>query len=207
MLGPEVGAGLHAPRLRAQDLQVRLDHFANARALHLHRDRRAVGKHRAVYLPDARRGLRGLVELREELRERRAELGLDLLFGLLERERRHLVLQLGELGCEGGRDDVGPHREHLPDLRERRAEPLHRVAKALFDADRGGAIVWVRSAQRRHERDAQPQLVEGRAEPFVHENRDDLAVPLCTRAGCHRFGLCPKRASPFSAVLASGIVG
>ena len=67
-------------------------------------------------------------ELGEQLVERLAECRLDLRLHLIEAERLHLVLQLREFGGVGGRDDVGADREHLPDLRERRPEPLHGAA-------------------------------------------------------------------------------
>ena len=55
---------------------------------------------------------------------------LDALLHLLPRERGDVVLQLGELGREVGRDQVAARRQDLPHLDERRPEPLQGMADA-----------------------------------------------------------------------------
>ena len=147
VLAPEVGAALNAPRLRAKDVEVGLDDLVDVGALHLHGHRRAVEHDCHVHLADARGRGRHLVELGVELLERLAERALDLAPYLLERERLHRVLQPRELLGERGGDEVGAHGEHLPDLGERRAEPLHRAAQSLLRREvRIGALGAVADA-------------------------------------------------------------
>ena len=93
---PQIGAALDAGRLGAEDVEVGRDDRFDARPLHFDRDRLPVVEHRHVHLADARRSGRNLRELGEELGERLAEHRLDLCFDLLEWERLHLVLELGE---------------------------------------------------------------------------------------------------------------
>jgi hypothetical protein len=61
-----------------------------------------------VHLPDRGCGDRLPVERDERPLERKAELGLDDLFDLLERERPHVVLQRAKLRDDVRGDDVGP---------------------------------------------------------------------------------------------------
>ena len=61
---------------------------------------------------------------------RRAEFVLDEREGLIVRERRHVVLQLAQLGDDVLGDEVRARRSHLPELHERRAEALEREAQA-----------------------------------------------------------------------------
>ena len=49
---------------------------------------------------------------------------------LLARERRHAVLQLGQLVGHVGRQQVAPGRQHLAELDEDRAQTLERLAQA-----------------------------------------------------------------------------
>ena len=72
----------------------------DVRALDLDHDVvRAVGRLEvgAVHLADRRRRERLGIEALEDLLDRRAELRLDLRTHLVERDRRHLVLELLEL--------------------------------------------------------------------------------------------------------------
>src|SRR5581483_10542684 len=106
--------------------------------LHLDEDAPAVREHGAVHLADRRSGERLLLELEEEALERQPELGLDRPTRLLERERPDVVLQRAELGDDVGRDDVGPRREQLPELDERRPELVEHFAQMA--APRGRAV-------------------------------------------------------------------
>ena len=99
-----------------------------ARALHLEHDRRAVGQARTVHLRDRPGRERMRVDVRERVLPRHAELALHHRDHLGLRQRRHVVLQPGELRDELGRQQVRARREHLAELGERRAELLERLA-------------------------------------------------------------------------------
>ncbi len=71
-----------------------------------------------MHLAEGRRGQRLLLELREEVPEPTAELGLDDLLDIGERERLRVVLQSGERGGVRRRQQVEPGREQLPELDE-----------------------------------------------------------------------------------------
>ena len=84
------------------------------------------------------------LDVRERILPGDAELALDHRDDLGLRERRHVVLQLRELGDVLGRQEVGPGREHLPELGERRAELLERHAQPASAI--GGRAVIVAQA-------------------------------------------------------------
>ena len=122
--------------------EVVLDLTRRVRPLHLDDDLVAVRQHRPVHLADRRGCDRRLAELDERLLERQAELALDDLAHLRERERAHVVLEPAQLGDDVRRDDVGPGREQLAELDERRAElveHLPQVPPALRAGGRFGA--------------------------------------------------------------------
>ena len=117
-------------------VEVGLDLARRAGALHLHGDLLPVRQRRAVHLADRRGGDRLLVEVEEQPLDRVAEILLDHALGLVERERAHVVLERTQLGDDVGRDDVGPRREQLPELHERRPEL---VEAPRADAGRGSS--------------------------------------------------------------------
>ena len=106
-----------------------LDLPGGGRALDLDDNVLPVGKHRAVHLPDRRRGDRRELELQERTIHRQAELGLDDSAYLLERNRRGIVLEPTQLGDDVGRNDVRPRREQLAELDERRPELIEHLAQ------------------------------------------------------------------------------
>ena len=71
------------------------------------------------------------LEVEEEPLERVSQLLLDHPLGLLERERPHVVLEAAQRDDDVGRHDVGPGREKLPELDERRAELVEHLAQVL----------------------------------------------------------------------------
>ena len=91
--------------------------------------RRPFGQRRAVHLADRRRGERHLVELGEQPLDRLAELLADRPLDIGERERPHVVLKAAQLGDDVRRHDVGPRREQLAELDERRAELVEHLAQ------------------------------------------------------------------------------
>ena len=70
-----------------------------------------------------------LVELEEEPLDRLAELLADHALDVGERERAHVVLEAAQLGDDVRRDDVGPRREQLAELDERRPELVEHLAQ------------------------------------------------------------------------------
>ena len=96
-------------------------------AADLHRHDAAVGQARLVHLRHRRRGDRDRRELREDGRQRAAEVALDGADDVLERERADVVLQLGERGRDVLGDEVGPGAHDLADLDEGGAQLAEQV--------------------------------------------------------------------------------
>ncbi len=88
-----------------------------------------------MHLADGGGRDRRRLEVEEEPLERVSELLLDHPLGLLERERPHVVLQPAQLDDDVRRHDVGPGREKLPELHERRAELVEYLAQVLAARD------------------------------------------------------------------------
>ena len=109
-------------RRRGHELQIGLDLPRREGTLNLDDHLRVVRERRAVHLTDRRGGDRPLLEVDERPLDRQPELGVDDALHVLDRERRHLVLELPQLGDHVGRHEVGPCREQLPELDERRPE-------------------------------------------------------------------------------------
>ena len=118
-------------REHLEQRQVLLDLLLRVGPLHLHDDRLGVRHHGAVHLRDRAGGQRRRFDVIEHVLPRHAELLLHHLHDLLLGQRRHVVLELGELRDELGSEEVGTRREDLPELAERRAELLERLAHAL----------------------------------------------------------------------------
>ena len=132
-----------------------------------------------MHLADRRGGDRRRLELEEQPLERVAELLLDHALGLLERERAHVVLQPAQLDDDVGRHDVGPRREELPELHERRPELVEHLAQVLAARGRGGALLGrhvgepiLRGAPRQQV--AQLVRLEEVAEAVAHHDLRDL---------------------------------
>jgi hypothetical protein len=81
-----------ALRQLPQQVEIRAHQRLRLRTLHLHRHGTAVGQDRTVHLSDAGRRHGHRVEARKSLRDVEAELRLDRLLDLREREWRHGVL-------------------------------------------------------------------------------------------------------------------
>ncbi|KAG0749463.1 hypothetical protein G6F24_015235 [Rhizopus arrhizus] len=114
-----------------QERQVFFDDAQHARAQHLHGAFAAVVQYGEVHLGDRGRGHRVHLELREQLLGRRAQRGFDAGGGLRGRERRHPVLQQGQLVGDVGGDQVAAGGQHLPELHENGAQRFERQAQAL----------------------------------------------------------------------------
>ena len=120
--------------------KVVLDLTRRVRPLHLDDHLVAVREHRPVHLADRRGCDRRLSELDERLLERQAEFAFDDLPHLRERERAHVVLQPAQLGDDVRRDDVGPGREQLAELDERRPELVEHLAQVPPALRAGGRL-------------------------------------------------------------------
>jgi len=84
-----------------------------------------------VNLSDRRGGDGTLLEVREQLSDREAEILLDDLLDVGEGERADIVLKAAELGDDVGREHVGPCRQQLPELDEGRPELVEHLAQVL----------------------------------------------------------------------------
>ena len=166
------------PRGLVEEAEVGLDLLRRARALHLDRDPASVRQRRAVHLADRRRRHRRRLEVEEQPLERVPELFLDHALGLLERERPHVVLQPAQLDDDVGRHDVGPRREELSELHERRPELVEHLSQMLA-AGRRGSVLGCHAGEavfRRAARQEVAQLVrlEEVAEAVAHHDLRDL---------------------------------
>ena len=126
---------------------------------------------RRVHLRDRGGRERRAVELREHLldgpAERRRERGGRLLAG----ERRHLVLELRELGRDVGRQQIGAHGQRLAELHEDRAELLERLAQA--HAERLAPAAEREQPADPRERPEQMRAPDDLVEPVLHEHALD----------------------------------
>jgi hypothetical protein len=159
-----------------QEGEVCLDLPRRSRTLHLDRDRPAVREGCAMHLADGRRRDRPLVELQEQALEREAELFLDHLLDVGEREGADVVLQAAELGDDVRRQDVRPRRQELAELHERRAELVEHLPQVLSALRRLPVDdVDARAAPR--EEVGQPMRVEPVAEAVPDGDLRDLRQP------------------------------
>src|SRR5262249_10889414 len=140
------------------------------------------------------------VDRLEDVLPRDAELLLHDRDHLVLLERRHLVLQGRELVDELGRQQVRPRREHLAELRERRAELLERLAQpAGADGGRIRAPPVAQAVAGHDDADAGcPAEQAGRevlARPVGgHASSAVLTITTVQPAACEtRFGTLPSR--------------
>ena len=166
------------PRGLVEEPEVGLDLLRRARPLHLDRDPASVRQGRAVHLADRRGRDRRRLEVEEQPLERVPELLLDHALGLLERERPHVVLQPAQLDDDVGRHHVGPRREELSELHERRPELVEHLSQVLA-AGRRGSVLGGHAGEavfRRATRQEVAQLVrlEEVAEAVAHHDLRDL---------------------------------
>ncbi|MCY1528890.1 hypothetical protein D9M68_640120 [compost metagenome] len=111
--------------------QVGADHRLEVRADHLDHHFLAAAQLRGVYLGDRGGGQRLAVEAREQAGDLGAELFLDQRHRVLGIERRHLVLEEGQLVGDVRRQQVAAGRQQLAELDEDRPEVLQRQAQAF----------------------------------------------------------------------------
>ena len=87
------------------------------------------GSSREMDLRDRRARDRHAVEAQEDFVDRPAVDALERREHLLDRERRHAVLQLRELVGDVGRQEIAARRQHLAELDEDRPERFQRAAQ------------------------------------------------------------------------------
>ena len=167
------------PRRLVEQAEVGFDLLRCPRPLHLDRDPAPVRQGRAMHLADGGGRDRRRLEVEEQPLERVAQLLFDHALGLLERERPHVVLQPPQLDHDVGRHDVGPGREELPELHERRPELVEHLTQVLAARGRGGTLLGrhvgeaiLRGAARQEV--AQLVRLEEVAEAVAHHDLRDL---------------------------------
>ncbi len=152
-VGPQL---LDQRRGGAQERDVLVDHLCDVRSQHLDRDLGAVGQLGKMHLRDRRARHRYAVERPEHLVDGLAVEAHERRDHGVRRERRHPVLQLGELVGDVERNQVATGRKHLPELDEDGPEILEREAQAHGPRCRRVAPERQRVRDRPH-----------RAKPFV----------------------------------------
>ena len=154
----------------------------------------AVRQHRSVHLADRGRRDRLGSNSRNSALDRQPELPRDDQLDLLERERRDVVLEAAQLGDDVRRDDVGPRREQLPELDERRPELVEHLAQVL-PALRGG---FPRGTLLRPPREevGQPVRLEEVAEAVLDRDLRDLGDPPEVRGSPMRSGALKPIGAP-----------
>ena len=121
-------------RLLGEELeqaQVAEDLVARRRALHLYHDAVAVLQPRTMHLADRPRRERLGVDALEDVLPRNLQLLFHHRDDLGLGERRHLVLQVGQLLDELGRKQAGTRGQDLAELGEGRPQLLERLAQPL----------------------------------------------------------------------------
>jgi hypothetical protein len=119
-----------------EQVEVAVERRFDAGPQHLDRDLPSLRVHGEVHLRDRGGGDRLLVEAVEQLFQWPAELVLDSRSNVVEREGRQAILQLRQVGCDLLAEQVGPARQSLTQLDERRAGVLERAGELLPGATR-----------------------------------------------------------------------
>ena len=163
------------------DLEVALDPLAHAGTHDLDDDFLARAQPRRVHLSDRGGGERLVVEAVEHLLGGPAIGALDDEFRVLYRERRHAVLQLGELVRDVGRQQVAPRGQGLAELDEDRAELLEREPDP-FTARAALAPLEPRGG-RQVERESQRAKQVGRENELVEVVPDEHALDVQETGG------------------------
>jgi len=119
-----------------EQVEVAVERRFDAGPQHLDRDLPFLRVYSEVHLRDRGGGDRLLVEAVEQLFQWPAELVLDRRSNVVEGEGRQAILQLRQVGCDLLAEQVGPARQSLTQLDERRAGVLERACELLPGASR-----------------------------------------------------------------------
>ena len=156
-------------------------------ALHLDDHAVAALERRGMHLADRPGGERLRIDAREHVLPRDAELLLHDRDDLFLGHRRHVVLELRELGDELGRQQVGPRGEDLPELRERRPELLEcraQALRALLERHVGSAAL-AEAVARHHLADRAPRARAGGGRlPGCRSSAEEPSLLLLRLLGC-----------------------
>ena len=156
VLGTPRRAGLDDLAELLEHREVDLDLLVEARALHLHDHRRAVGQLRAVHLTDRRRRDRLPVERDERLVDRAVQLFFEQRRDRVAVGRPHVVLEPRQLTDRVGREQVGAGRQDLAELDEHPAALLEREPQAAHRREPLAVEIVLRA-----EAERRPQPVAG----------------------------------------------
>src|SRR5258706_4375969 len=126
------------------------DDRRNSRTQNLDGDFESDGQHGEMDLRHRSAGDCHRIETFENLVDRQAVGAFQRAIGLFDRERRHSVLQPGELISDIERDQIAPRRQHLAELDEYRSERFKCEAQAF-------AAWTVELAAEQRRRQQQPQ--------------------------------------------------
>src|ERR671934_148918 len=183
---------------QAQEPEVAHDLVARSGPLNLDDHAFTALERRLVHLADRPRRERDRIDRLEHVFPRDAELFLHHLDDLGLRQRGDIVLQRGELDDELVRQEIGPRRKDLAELRERRAELLERVPQAAgTDLGRVAAASGL----------AKPVLREDGRDPARAGEETAFDLGLCHRLPSSRWvwtittvhgALCETRFGTFS---------
>ena len=99
-------------------------------------------------LGDGRAGDRREIKVAKDLSVRLAIGGVERSDDFVLGKRRDAILQLGKLGDDIGRDEIGPHRKQLAEFDEDRAKPLQCEPQAFGAGTRERAPEQQRAEQR-----------------------------------------------------------
>src|ERR671937_829745 len=183
---------------QAQEPEVAHDLVARSGPLNLDDHAFPALERRLVPLADRPRRERDRIDRLEHVFPRDAELFLHHLDDLGLGQRGDIVLQRGELDDELVRQEIGPRRKNLAELRERRAELLERVPQAAgTDLGRVAAASGL----------AKPVLREDGRDPARAGEETAFDLGLCHRLPSSRWvwtittvhgALCETRFGTFS---------
>ncbi len=156
-----------------EELDVGVDQRLDAGALHLDDDRGPVGQAGAMHLGDGRGGERRVLELREQLRQRAAELRFDDPARFVGGERRHPVLQRLQLADHVRGKQILAHAQRLSELDERRAE----LFECGTQTARRGGVRGRLGTVGRGRPDLETQTFYVMTEAVLREHPDDARQP------------------------------
>jgi hypothetical protein len=194
---PEDVAARDLLREQLEQRDVAQDLVARGRPLHLDDHTLAALERAAVHLADRAGRDRHRVDRLEHVLPGNAELLLHHCDDVLLGERWHLVLQRGELLHVGGRQQVGPRREDLAELREGRPELLERLAQVpRAHLVRLVAAALAQAVAGQHGADARRPAEQPGREVFADRHALSAVFTITTvqPAACDtRFGTFPSR--------------
>ncbi len=178
VVAQRLGAPLEEPRLRHEQLQVRLDGALHVGPPHLDDHLGAVMECGAVYLPDGRRGDGLLVKGGERRAQGPMQFVLDGGDDLVHRHGRRGIEQLAQLDDVRRGENVGTRAEDLPQLDVGRAEVLERPAHPLGNGqDRSGVVLLEGALASAGEKAQEAQVLRQEPQPVADEHLGDMPGP------------------------------